>query len=129
MDADTLRRQALAARQFKVQIDAAEFTLTAPTHLESQVLYERAAADEHGFGSVARLKFLRAMLVSAVAGWSGVLLRDALPAHEGDEALAFDAGVVEVLLDAQPEWEARLSSELMAAVVSRRTARDTAAKN
>lgn len=130
MDAETLRRKALAGRQKKVRIGEAVFTLTAPTRQDGQLLYERAAAAEGGdFNRAARLTFLRQLVLKSVTGWTGVRVRDVLPEHEGNEPLPFDPDCVEVLLDANEEWESKLASEALDTVAERKSAADTAAKN
>ena len=63
--------------------------------------------------SAVSLRFHRALLVLAVVGWSGVTVRHVLPTHATDEAFDFEPGAVEVLFDAQPEWEGKLLQALL----------------
>ena len=128
MDLDYIRRKAMAARQFECAAGPASFTLRLPTKLESSIAY----AGAHSAGradSSAGLRFERALGVQAVVGWSGVLVRHALHAHEGDESFDFEPGAAEVLFDAQPEWEGVILQALMTRVAERQAAEDTAEKN
>jgi hypothetical protein len=135
MDVDTIRRKALAARQFQVAAGPAVFTLCMPTKLDAQLAYMRSAMHEGTRDPAAMVRTQRALLLGAVVGWSGVLgahvLGEVEAATDADKAepLPFDAQVVELLLDAQPDWEQALSSALVERINARAAVEDTAAKN
>lgn len=126
MELADIRRNALAARQFSVEVAPATFTLTIPTHMESSIAYSKATIGGK-FDGGAQLRFQRALILTAVSGWTGVLLRHVL--NEGDEPIDFEPGAVDLLMDAQPEWESALVSELLDKMAERKAKEDTAAKN
>jgi hypothetical protein len=128
MELADIKRNALAARQFSVEVASATFTLTIPTKMQSSICYTEAAT-KGKFDRVAMIRFQRSLMLTAVSGWSGVLLRHALPGHEGDEPFDFDADGVELLMDAQPDWEETLTAKLLDKIAERKAKEDTAAKN
>lgn len=130
MELDELRRQALAARCFTVPIaEGVAIQLRTPTKHESSVVYTRVAVVDGALDRAATLRWQRVIVAQAVTGWSGVLLRHLLADHAGAEALEFNAGVVELLLDNQPGWEETLTNALLDEMRKRKEAQDTAAKN
>ena len=134
MDVETIRRKALAARQFDVPAGPGVFSLRVPTKLEAQLAYVRSATHDGARDPAAMLRTQRALLVGAIVGWTGVLgchVLDGLAATDADKAepLPFDASVVELLLDAQPDWEQTLSTALVERINARSAVEDTAAKN
>lgn len=130
MDLDYIRRHAEAARLFQCSVGGCSFQLRLPTKLQTSVAYAeaRAASPAGGMGA-ATVRFQRLVLLQALVGWSGVLVRHVLPGHEGAEPFAFEPGAAEVLLDAQPAWESELLAELLAEVDRRRLAEEAAAGN
>ena len=128
MELDDIRRKAAAARQFTHEVGGASFTLRAPTKIESSVLYTRVAVVDGGSDRAAMIRWQRAMLLQAIVGWSGVMLRHVLPDADGS-VMAFEPGAAEVLLDAQPDWEESLTAALLDHLAKRRAVEDTAAKN
>ena len=129
-DLDYIARKARAAREFEHQAGPARFTLRVPTKLESSVAYAESIGTSKRRDAATSLRFHRALIVLAVIGWSGVLVRHVLPSHPDDaEAFAFEPGAAEVLFDAKPEWEAALMQELMTRIADRQAAEDSAAKN
>jgi hypothetical protein len=130
MDLDDIRRNALAARQFTVQAGACSFTLQVPTRHEASVAYTRVGHHGGDPDSAAMVRWQRAILVPAVVGWSGVLLSHVLPDEPGGtEPLPWEPAAVELVLDAQPEWDDRLTRALVDHLSKRRALEDTAAKN
>ena len=133
MDAADLRRHALAARQFGVAVgaDGVSVTLTEPTRLQMQLALLEAigASDAPRMDAAAKLRYRRLELLRAVTGWSGVRERHLAPEAPTDEPVPFDAGLVELLLDAQPEWEDAISSALVERAGKRAQALEKAAKN
>ena len=132
MDAADLRRPALAARQFSVQVsDGVSLTLVDLTRLQMRLALLEAigAGQAQRMDSAAQLRYRRLELLRAVAGWSGVRDRHIAPQAPADEPVPFDADLVELLLDAQPEWEDTLSAALGQRAHARAEALDTAAKN
>jgi hypothetical protein len=130
MDLDYIRRRAEAARLFQRTVGGCSFELRRPTKLQTSVAFAEARAASTGAPAAAHVRFQRLVLLQALVGWSGVLVRHVLPGHEGgDEPFAFEPGAVEVLLDAQPEWESGLLSELLAEADRHRQAEEAAAGN
>jgi len=126
---DYLRRKALAARQFDVQLAAGVVaTLRIPTRHQSMVAYMEASG---GTKAANQVRWQRQLLLLAIVGWSGVLARHVLPSMEqgGDDPLAFEAGAVELLLDAQEDWAEQILAELVQRLDQRQATEDTAAKN
>lgn len=126
MELADIKRKALAARQFSVEVAPATFTLTIPTKLESSVAYMEAAGTK---GRSSMLRLQRALVVLAVTGWAGVQIKHVLPDYSGDDSFAFEEGATETLLDAQPAWEEKLTTALLDKIAERKAAEDTAAKN
>jgi hypothetical protein len=59
-----------------------------------------------------------------------VLLQHVLPDEAGGtQPLPWEPGAVELLLDAQPDWDDRLTRALLDQLSRRRIVEDTAAKN
>lgn len=131
MELDDIRRQALAAREFERAVDHATFTLRIPTRHEVTIAVRRAAAKTlAGDSDPAHLLLLERMLLeAAIVRWSGLTVRDILPAHELAEDLPHEPGAVGLLLDAQPDWARELGMALFDRMAARRDAQDTAAKN
>lgn len=134
MDLDTLKRKAAAALQFSVPASAqcpASFTLRLPTRFEASVCYTRVASHDGARDPAAMVRLQRALLLGAVVGWAGVLKSHVLPGlpAEQDGALEFDPSAVELLLDAQPEWDEALTNALLTKRAERQAVEDVAAKN
>jgi hypothetical protein len=128
MELADIKRNALAARMVSVEVAPATFALTLPTNMQSSIAYTQALRGG-SFDSAAQIRFQRGLLLDAVTGWSGVLLRHVLLDHQGDDALDFELGAVELLMDAKPDWESQLISALLDGVAERKAKEDTAAKN
>lgn len=134
MDPDDLRRHARESLQFTAAAGGAAgatFTLTVPTRLHMQLCLLEAAGPGYAGGKLdaaARLRYRRLELLRAVIGWNGVRERHIAPGA-GDAPQPFDASLVELLLDAQPDWEDALGEALLAEQEKRAVARDTAEKN
>jgi hypothetical protein len=128
MDLDNLRRRAVAARRFDVPIDGVVVTLEIPTRHASKLAYSRAGMVEGDNSATTMIRWTRAVLVMAVAGWSGVTERHVLP-DGGDEPVPFSADAVDLVLDARPEWEEALAAAVLDRLAQRRAIEDTAAKN
>lgn len=128
MELEAIRRKAQAARQFEVSLPGGIVVdMRSPTKHESTVAYM-----EHSGGGKAasQVRWQRALLVIAVVGWRGVQLQHLLPdATNGEEAVPFEPGAAELLLDAQPDWSDQLLAALVPRLASRQAAEDTAAKN
>lgn len=134
MDLDTLKRRATAAREFQVAVgpqDALrQFTLRVPTPHEVKVAASRAGVASVLEDQAAHVLLQRALLLLAVVGWSGVTVGDVLPqAEQSTDALELESGAVELVLDANPEWEKVLGNALYERMTQRRAQKDTAAKN
>lgn len=134
MDLADIKRQANAAREFVVEVGAANaprhLTLRAPTAFEVKVAALRSGVAGIQNDQAAIVVLQRALLVAAVVGWVGVCVGDVLKGHaNATDALDWDASAVELLLDAQPEWAEALGSALLDRMAQRREDRDTAEKN
>jgi len=134
MDLADLKRRALAAREFQKAVGPQEslrqFTLRVPTPHEVKVAASRAGLSAVVEDQAAHVLLQRALLVPAVVAWSGVTVGDVLAdAEPGTDALELEAGAVELVLDAHPDWEQELVSELYQRMAQRREQKDTAAKN
>lgn len=129
-DLDTLRYKARAARQLAVDIPDAgvRFDLLLPTRHESSVLLARASGDKGLQDRATHISWMRSMLMAAVTQWAGVKGCHAVPGASEDELL-FDPAALELVLDAQPAWEQRLSSAMLDALAARRQAEKAAEKN
>ncbi len=131
MDMEDIKRFALAARQFSVEVEpGVHVTLRAPTRHELQMASARSEAT--GGSVVSLVAWRRDLSVRAVVVWSGVRVGHVLPDHADanpDEPLPFDQELVAELLDAQPEWEALLADALFKRLGERSQRKDEAAKN
>lgn len=130
MEASELRRHALAARQFVVEVgEGVSVTLTDLTRLQMQLALLEAAGQTRALDASAKLRYRRLELQRAVVGWAGVRDRHIAPDALTDDPVPFDADLVELLLDARPAWEDALGAALAERSEKRAAALDTAAKN
>lgn len=134
MELEEIKRQALAARQFDETVGAegAEryISLRLPTQHEVVLATRRAGLQRMADDMAATVVLQRALLVSAVIGWSRVTVGDVLPdSAQAAELLVYEPGAVELLLDAKPDWEEQLGAALLHRLAQRRAVQDTAAKN
>lgn len=136
MDLDYIRRKALAAREYTLQVGPADaprtIELRLPTDYEVRLAGARGRVD--GLPDrAATIVLERALVALSVVGWSGVLCSDLLPsaagAPGGADPFAWEAGAAEQLLDAQPEWGDAIWHDLVARLSARNAERDAAAKN
>lgn len=127
MELDDIKRLAKAARQIGVKAGPGAFTLQVPTKLQNSIAYMEAGGGGSLRGS-ALLKYWRALLVLGIVGWSGVPL-SAVLADQSSDDFPYSPDAIELLLDAQPEWEQVLIDALVDAMNKRRAVEDTAAKN
>jgi hypothetical protein len=134
MDLADLKRLATAAREFSVQVGAADaprhITLRVPTQHELVVSARRSGIESIESDRAAMLVMTRALVLQAMVGFSGVVVGDVLPDHpQAADALPCEPGAAELVLDAQPEWAKTLSDALMERLALRREQKDTAQKN
>lgn len=133
MELADIRRKALAARAFTKEVGGVTFSLRVPTQHESSTLYLRCATHQGAMDPASLVRWQRAILLQAIVGWSGAkvhhTLSDLVDTEEGASDLAFEPGAAEVLLDAQPEWEEALVSELLERRAKRLEREEAAAKN
>lgn len=127
MELSEIKRQAQAAREFTHTVDAATFTLRMPTRFEGQLAARECERGERH--EVYALRVERRLLLSAVVGWSGVLVKDVLPGHPNDDALVFEPGAVEALADARPGVFAVLGKELFTRMAAASALQEAAEKN
>jgi hypothetical protein len=128
MELDDIKRLAKAARQIGVKAGPGAFTLQVPTKLQISIAYMEAGGGGTLRGATL-LRYWRALLLLAVVGWSGVPLSAVLEGQPDTDDLPYSPDAVELLLDAQPEWEQLLTDTLIDALNKRRGVEDTAAKN
>lgn len=126
MDLHTLQQRALAARELTHTIGAITYRLRVPTRHEVLLAAQRSGAMQVAGDRAALLVTQRAVLESAVIGWQGARVCHVLPADqaqgEADAPLAWEAGAVPLLLDAQPE-----AAQELADLINQRMAQRTAA--
>lgn len=132
-----IKARVLAARQFSVTVgpdSARTVQLLEPTTHDVRLASLRAGLG--GLQDQAALAVLeRTLLVDAITGWSGITAADLLANHPeqaakaGDEAVAFEPGGAELLLDAQPAWSQALWAEMLERLAKRGSKREDAAKN
>ena len=132
MDLADLKRQATAAREFSVSVGtpARHITLRTPTEHELTLAARRAGMHNATDDVAATLVLERALVCASVVAWSGVTVGDVLPASDqAEQPLAFEAGAVPLLLDAQNDWAQALWVALIERLAERRVKKDTAEKN
>lgn len=134
MDLHDLKRLALAAREFSVSVGPADaprhITLRTPTQHEVVLAARRAGLHAVQDDAAAHVVLQRSLLLLAVVAWSGVLVADVLPDHpQATDVLTCEADAVQLVIDAQPQWEAALGAALMERMSRRAQEKDTAAKN
>lgn len=131
MDKHDIRRKALAAREVSEEVaPGVVITLRLPTRQEVAVAAARSGVHGGGTGAEAGLVLMqRELLQAAIVAWGqGVKLSHLLPA-EADDALAFDAELVPLLLDAQPAWEDKLRNRFVTERMARLARLEDAEKN
>jgi hypothetical protein len=130
MDLAEIKQRALAAREFSVQVAEGSrvIRLRVPTEHEITLATRRAGFHLEMDQTAGMLVLERSLSVLGVVGWSGVKVRDVLP-DGSDEDLPWETGATELLLDAQPGWATEIYAALLARLVERKQARDTAEKN
>lgn len=129
MELADLKRRANAARQFDAPIEGTDVVISmrAPTTHEAMVAYMECGG---GKKAAQQARWQRALLVLAIVGWRGVCVRHVLPgAPEGGDALEFEEGAADLVLDAQAGWFEPLMAALLPRMEARDAAKDTAAKN
>jgi hypothetical protein len=134
MDLADIKRLALAAREFSQPVGPEKaprsITLRVPTQHQITLAALRSGMRSMADDQAATAVLERALLLGSVVAWSGVVVGDVLPQHpQAKEALELEAGSVELLLDANPEWAATLGRALLAKMAERREVQDTAEKN
>lgn len=130
MDKHDIKRKALAAREVTEEVAAGvHITLRLPTRQEVAVAAARAGVHQDGNETAGLVLMQRHLLLASVVGWGlGVKLNHLLP-DEAAEPLPFDADLVELLLDAQPLWEDKLTERFRAERTARMARLEAAEKN
>ena len=134
MEFADIKRMATAAREFSVAVGPADapryITLRVPTHHESVLAARRSGLHNLSADIAAHVVLQRALLLTSIVAWSGVLVVDVLEAHaDTQELLPMDPGAAELLLDSHPDWETVLGGALLERMAKRRALQDTAEKN
>jgi hypothetical protein len=128
MELAQLKARIEAARRFDHEVGGVRFALQVPTEYEITVYCARARADGATDPSSMMVEAMRAMLLSAVRGWSGVTVDHFL--RDGDtEPVEFEPGLVAPLFDAQPDLAPPIVTELQRRLVVRKERTESAAKN
>jgi hypothetical protein len=131
MDKHDIRRKALAAREVSEEVEpGVAITLRLPTRQEVAVAAARAGVHRGGPDAEAGLVLMqRELLQAAVVGWGqGVKLSHLLP-KEANDPLPWDADLVPLLLDAQPDWETKLRERFVTERLARQARMEDAEKN
>lgn len=127
MDFADIKRKAEAAREFRIEDGGRWFSLRLPT--DHQVNLEAARSrDEGGSGTAATVQLMRALVERAVVAWGGVTCEMLAPGA-GDEAAEVVPGSVGLLLDAEPDLQAKLFEAFIERQRQRREKQEAAAKN
>jgi hypothetical protein len=134
MDLSDLQRYATAAREFSVAVGPADaarhITLRLPTQHEISLAGLRSGLMGVQDDAAAHLILQRSLLLQAMVAWSGVLVGDVLAdSDHAQDIFSLEPGAAQLLLDAQPDWEATLGKALMQRLAERKTKKDTATKN
>ena len=133
MDRHDIERNARAQREISEEVAPGIFiTLRTPTRNEIQLAGLRARVHrDDDAAAVAVMQ--RSLLQNAVVAWNQQLrlshLLPVLPAGEQDGPQLYEPGLVPVLLDAQPDWAARLALRLTQAIADSDRRRDSASGN
>jgi hypothetical protein len=133
MDLQALQQRALAARELTHTIGDIAYRLRVPTRHEVLLAAQRSGAMQAGGDRAALLVTQRAVVESAVVGWSGARVRHVLPPEhaegEADAPLAWEAGAVPLLLDARPDDAQALADVINQRMAARAAAVEADAKN
>lgn len=132
MELADLKRFALAAREFSHSVGdpARQISLRVPTQHQIDLAARRSGLSSLSDDQAANVVLSRSLLLLGVVGWSGITVGDVLPGNaQSAEPLPWEAGAVELLLDAQPEWAQEMYEALIEQLLSRKALKDTAAKN
>jgi hypothetical protein len=130
-DIERLIAAARAAREFTHALSGgAVLTLRVPTAHELELLL--AEARPQGADAAGAVRAWRRVLEQAIVGWQGVVEADLVPtaAVEPAPAVAFNAALVPLLLDALPPGgEVEIRNALLARIEARSARAEAAAKN
>lgn len=133
MDLQALQQRALAARELSHTIGEVTYRLRVPTRHEVLLAAQRSGAMQVAGDRAALLVTQRAVLEQAVIGWTGARVRHVLPLEhadgEADAPLAWEAGAVPLLLDAQPDHAQQLADLINQRMAQRAAAVEADAKN
>lgn len=133
MDLQALQQRALAARELAHTIGEITFRLRLPTRHEVLLAAQRAGALSAGGDRAGMLVTQRAVLESAVIGWTGARVRHVLPPEhaqgDGETPLAWEPGAVPLLLDARPDDAQALADLINRRMEERAAAIEADAKN
>lgn len=130
MDLHDIKRKALAAREVSHEVElGVSFTLRLPSRQEVAVSAARAGVHNTGSEIAGLIIMQRDLLQSAIVGWGlGVKLSHVVPG-EPAEPLPYEAALVPLLLDAQPDWEDSLRKRFVAEREARQARLEQAEKN
>lgn len=126
MDINDLKRKIRAQRLFNVAVDGINVEMLIPSDFDSKI-----QAVKSGLGDrkpEAMMIFSRALLESAIVGWSGVTV-GYLTGENDQDAVDFDKQLVKEFLDADRTKTDIFSSKLLEKVFEKRGLADEAKKN
>lgn len=130
MDKHDIRRKALAAREVTEEVaPGVHINLRLPTRQEVAVAAARAGVHTTGNETAGLIIMQRELMLAAVVGWGQGVKLSHLLADEAADVLRFDADLVPLLLDAQPEWESKLQARFVAERIKRTAMLEAAEKN
>jgi len=122
IDLADLRMRALRVREFAHQEGEVAFHLRHPNRFEAERLWSRHRDD--------MVAAMRELVAISLIGWSGVLVRDALPeSKQGAEPLPFSAEAVEMVLDERTDWIQSLGQAIAMRMAARRESVEADRKN
>jgi hypothetical protein len=118
-----------AARRFEFTVEGGpRLTLQVPSEHELRLYAVKARAGGATDTASLMVEVMRATLLVAVRGWTGVVVDHFL--RDGDtEVVEFDRDLVAPLFDAQPDWAEPVITAIQSRIVVRRERTEVAAKN
>lgn len=128
-DAADLRTRRDKALEFQHVDGERSLTLRVPTRTELREAMLRNNLLGRGENALVLALLQHYLLQRHVVGWQGVRMRDVLPGSADTAPLPWSAEAVALYLDANPEHEAALGTELLARAQTRNQKLEEDAKN
>lgn len=129
-DIDSLREQALKAREFQIEHGQCTYTLRTPTRQEvrAAVRAERLDVSEAGASMLAVSLLQDALVRRCLVGWTGVRASHVAPVADS-APLPWSPEAVDLWADANPDAADALGLKLLARINERRDRLEADAKN